>query len=96
MPGVIMVELPAQLINRRENIMIESAAYAIIEERGWVLNAREMLLEAIMVKFETVPDDISAAIQELTDRNTLKALLRQAITCSDIELLRNKVLAAAS
>lgn len=47
-----------------------------------------MVLEAIIARFGTVPDDLAAAVRGLEDREALRALLRQAVTCSTLEVLR--------
>ena len=90
--GIVSKDLPIQLINRRKDIMIESAAYDIIKQDGMLLEAREMVIEAIETRFKKIPDDISSAIRAITDRNILKSLLRNTILCNDIEILRTKIL----
>lgn len=97
--GIVSEDLPARLINRRKDIMIESAAYDIIKKdgikegirEGMILDAREMLIEAIGVRFETVPEDMAEMVARMSDRDTLKQLHRQAIICEDIHVLRTKL-----
>jgi len=97
--GIVSDNLPTQLINRRKDIMIESAAYDIIKkdgiqegfQDGMIQNAREMLMEAIQARFETVPDDVAAMVARISDRNVLKSMLKQAIMCQDVNVLRNKL-----
>ena len=48
-----------------------------------------MVLEAVRVRFGRVPRDIRAAVQRLETRDTLHMLLRQAMTCSTLEVLRD-------
>ena len=47
-----------------------------------------MVLEAVRVHFGRVPRDIRAAVQRLETRDTLHELLRQAMTCPDLEAFR--------
>jgi len=89
--GIVSDNLPAKLINRRKDIMIESAAYDIIKKDGMIQSAREMLIEAISARFETVPDDVAAMVARISDRNVLKSMLKQAIMCQDVNVLRNKL-----
>ena len=49
---------------------------------------QDMVCEAVTTRFGTVPDDILAAVRRLEDRETLHALLRQAIICPTIDALR--------
>ncbi len=105
--GIVSDNLPAKLINRRKDIMIESAAYDIIKkdgiqegmqkgiqegmQKGMILEAREMLMEAIQARFEIVPDDVSAMVTRISDRNILKAMLKHAIMCQNVDALREKL-----
>lgn len=97
--GIVSDYLPTQLINRRKDIMIESAAYDIIKkdgiqegmQEGMILEAREMLMEAIQARFESVPDDVTAMMACISDRNILKALLKETIRCQDVDVLREKL-----
>ena len=47
-----------------------------------------MVLEAVAAHFGETPPDIAATIQHVEDRETLHALLRQAITCATLDALR--------
>jgi len=97
--GIVSPDLPVQLINRRKDIMIESAAYDIIKEdgikeglqQGMILSAREMLIEAIEARFEKVPDDMVREIEGISEHSQLKILVKHAITCENIEVLRQKL-----
>ncbi len=93
--GLVSKDLPVQLINRRKDIMIESAAYDIIKQdgiqEGMVVVAREMLLDALSTKFGTIPEDISGAVSDITDRESLKVLHRKAITCPDLKSFRKEL-----
>ncbi len=106
--GIVSKDLPVQLINKRRDIMIESAAYDIIKKEGiqegiregiregiqdgMILGAREMLLDVIEARFEKTPDDISAMVNRISDRKILKMLLNQAVTCADLDLLRTRLI----
>jgi len=93
--GLVSENLPTELINRRKDIMIESAAYDIIKkdgiQEGQILTGREMLIEAIQARFDHVPADISAMVERISDKNILKLLHRKAVTCQDIEALRKQL-----
>lgn len=93
--GLVSENLPMELINRRKDIMIESAAYDIIKkdgiQEGQILNAREMLIEAIQARFDRVPADISAMVERISDRDILKLMLKQTITAQNIEALRKQL-----
>jgi ABC-type Zn uptake system ZnuABC Zn-binding protein ZnuA len=75
--------------------MIESAAYDINKrdgiQEGQILNAREMLIEAIQARFDHVPADISAMVERISDRDILKLMLKQTITAKSIDALRKKL-----
>ena len=47
-----------------------------------------MVLVAIAARFGAVPDDMLAVVLRLEDRETLHALMRQAVTCPTLEALR--------
>lgn len=97
--GLVSERLPTELINRRKDIMIESAAYDIIKQdgiqEGMVLDAREMLFEVIQARFGAVPDDIAGMAARISDRETLRSMLRKAIVCEDIQSLRETISAAS-
>jgi predicted transposase YdaD len=57
-------------------------------QQGQMQEARAMVLEAVAAHFGETPPDIAATIQHVEDRETLHALLRQAITCPTLEALR--------
>ena len=57
-------------------------------QQGQVQEARAMVLEAVAAHFGTTPPDMVAAVQAVADRETLHALLRQAITCPTLEAFR--------
>ena len=50
--------------------------------------ARALVLEAIATHFGETPHDIATIVQRVEDRETLHALLRQAITCPTLEAFR--------
>ena len=58
-------------------------------QQGQLQEARAMVLEAVRVHFGKVPRDIRAAVQRLEMRDTLHTLLRQAITCPNLEAFRD-------
>lgn len=61
-------------------------------EKGKLLNAREMLIEALDINFnKNVPSDIQQKIQALNNRILLKKLHRSAIQSKDIEGFRKSI-----
>jgi Putative transposase, YhgA-like len=54
-------------------------------QQGQLQEARAMVLEAVRVHFGKVPRDIRAAVQRLETRDTFHGLLRQAMTCPNLE-----------
>ena len=50
-------------------------------------DAQDLVLEVIVTRFGAVSEDIVAAVHRLEDRETLRALLRQAVTCLTLEAL---------
>ena len=70
----ISTDLPVKMINRRKDIMIESAAYDIIKKdgikegiqqglkQGLEEGKKETLLEFLEVRFGSVPDEVVAGI----------------------------------
>ena len=57
-------------------------------QQGQVQEARAMVLEAVAAHFGETPQDIGALVHEVTDRETLHRLLRQAILCPTLEAFR--------
>ncbi len=53
---------------------------------GKIQNAREMVLEAVVSRFGTAPDDIVNEINAVNNRALLKLLHRQAIVCTDLNV----------
>ena len=88
-------EMVRELIRRRRDIMIESPAYEIIKEEGiregLQQGMRQMLLETLEVKFETVPLRLMRQINEIQDTEALKMLHRQALKSSSIEEFQEKM-----
>jgi hypothetical protein len=57
-------------------------------QQGKLQAAREMLLEVVAVRFGGVPDDVLAVVRRLETVEPLHALLRQALTCTSLEVFR--------
>jgi hypothetical protein len=58
-------------------------------QQGQLREARAMVLEAVHVHSGKVPRDIWVAVQRLETRDTLHVLLRQAMTCPNLEAFRD-------
>ena len=77
MPYVTSIERLAKEEGRVEGVQL-----------GALQDAREMVQEALDARFKSVPEDISLALRAIESRDTLKSLLRQAITCRSIAAFR--------
>ncbi len=61
-------------------------------EKGMLFEAREMVLEALDIKFSSnIPADVHAQIQALNNKILLKRLLRSAIQSKDIDGFRKSI-----
>ncbi len=65
-------------------------------QKGSLQEAREMLLEAIAVRFGVAPEEVVQAVNTIEARETLRSLLRQAINCADLEAFREALRLARS
>ncbi len=98
--GLVSPELTAQLIARRRDMIIESAAYEIITkeafkegiqqgiEQGLLINAQEMVIEALEEKFGAVPESIIKEIKSIDTREILKHLHRLVFRVRDLDEFR--------
>jgi hypothetical protein len=66
-------------MNAVSNIWIEEG-----RKEGLLEKAREMVIEALIVKYNNVSQSISAFVRAIKDENILRNLLREAILCNDI------------
>jgi hypothetical protein len=95
-----MMTLPAELEQlcdteissyERQNYM---PYITTIERRGILRTQRENLIDVLSARFESVPSELSVAINNLDDMDVLKRLLRQAVTIpslSEFEQLLSQV-----
>ncbi|WP_461833491.1 hypothetical protein [Desulfothermus sp.] len=99
MAGLVSEEMALKLLQRRRDIMIESAAYELIgQERyeagmqqGLLLEAQEMLVNALEERFEIVPRTIVRKIKEIKDREVIKGLFRVALRSNSLEEFESKL-----
>ena len=75
----IFGEKGGKVMNAVSNIWIEEG-----KKEGLLEKAREMVIEALKVKYNNVSQSISAFVQTIKDENILHNLLREAILCNDI------------
>lgn len=54
-------------------------------ERGRLQTLREMVVEALQLRFERIPDEVLTALAKLSDLQQLKNLHRQAIIIPSLE-----------
>jgi hypothetical protein len=57
-------------------------------QQGSLQEGRQMVLEAVAVRFGAVPAEVAEAVNAVDSEETLRSLLRQAITCTDLEAFR--------
>ena len=65
-----------------------TTAERIGREEGMLAEAREMVLEALDIKFNTVPRDMQSIINALNNRVLLRKLHRSVIQSKDIQEFR--------
>lgn len=58
-------------------------------EEGKLQEAREALLEVVAAQFGAIPEDVRDAVQRLETREALHTLLRHAVRCTTLEMLRS-------
>ena len=68
----------------------------IARSEGRQEEAQDMLLDALNVKFHSVPQDIREKILGLKDPPMLKGLLRHAILSNDINEFKDKLSQASA
>lgn len=89
--GLISRELPKLLLQRRKDIMIESAAYELIRnegftegmqqgvQQGMLLDAQEMVLDAITERYGFCPTSLEKSLRGIQSRHLLRNLQRQVL-----------------
>ncbi len=88
LPAFLEEEFSQEVFQMKE----EKMPYITSVERfGRIWEARENILEAIDAQFQVVPKDMASKLNEIRTRETLKALLREAITCQSIDAFRKAV-----
>lgn len=63
-------------------------------EQGQLQATRDAILEVVATQFGVVPEDMTEAVQRLETMEALRALLREATTCSTLEAFRESLSAA--
>jgi len=61
-------------------------------QEGVINNAKEMLIDALEVRFENIPDNIIEQINRIYDPNRLKDLFKQAMRCPDLDHFKKRLL----
>jgi predicted transposase YdaD len=61
-------------------------------QEGVINNAKEMLIDALEVRFENIPDNIIEQLNGIYDPNRLKDLFKQAMRCPDLEHFKKRLL----
>jgi len=99
--GLVSDILPQDILSRRRDIMIESAAYDIIKQdglqqgiqqgiqqglqEGKLFASKEALFDVLMERFDRIPSSIIQAIDRIDNAFLLKTLLRIALKAPSIE-----------
>ena len=101
--GLISKEIPLKLIKRRRDIMQESAAYEIIKREGFeegiqqgiqqglLLEAQEMLLDALEERFGIIPRSIAKKIKGIDSREVVESLFKVAMRVNSLEGFEDKL-----
>ncbi|MFP4422122.1 MAG: hypothetical protein ACLFRG_16395 [Desulfococcaceae bacterium] len=93
--GLVSKDLPAMLIARRRDIMIESAAYDIIKEEGIregkTTGIRESLTILIESKFGEESAQILKRLDSISDTDRLLGMFRVIHLARDVEDLLDRI-----
>jgi hypothetical protein len=65
--------------------------YHIGLQKG-INNAKEMLIDALEVRFENIPDNIIEPLNDINDLERLKNLHREAIRCPNLDSFKKRLL----
>ena len=93
-----LVELPEDMEKQFQDELIEITEekkmpyVTSIERLARVQNSKEMILEYILTRFKSVPEDVAATVNSIKAGDMLKSLFRQAITCESLEDFRKTLL----
>ncbi|MCP4351202.1 MAG: hypothetical protein GY795_37535 [Desulfobacterales bacterium] len=60
----------------------------LAKEEGEIKKGREMVLQAVAARFQTVPEDMVSYVNSIETGETLSSLLRHAILCENIDKFR--------
>jgi hypothetical protein len=94
---LVSAELPRLLVERRKDIMMESAGYELIKKEGFdegiqqgiqqgmMLVAQEMVLELLAERFGMIPSEIEKKVKTIDSREMLKKLHRGALRVESLE-----------
>jgi hypothetical protein len=87
--GLVSSTLPHQLIAKRRDIMIESAAYDIIKQEGRIegeiRQAQEGILDILEARFDVVPEPIAGLVREIQELGSLKTLRKSSIKVGTLQ-----------
>lgn len=91
--GLISRDLPKQLMERRKDIMIESAAYELIRNEGYtdgiqqgmLLEAQEMLMDGLTERYGFCPTSLEEMLKGVQSRQLLRNLQRQVLRLESLD-----------
>ena len=75
-------------LEEEKNMPYVTSGERLAKEEGALEDAREMVLEALAIRFKSVPEDIASTIQAMDSRAVLKTVHRQAISCRTLAAFR--------
>ena len=96
--GLVSDRLPLEILSRRRDMMIESAGYHLIKQdgilegiqqgiqQGQLTSSREALMDLLIERFDIVPEQLFQGIDRLDNLFTLKALRKNALKASSIDI----------
>ena len=61
------------------------------EQTGMLREARKLVLDALDVKFNMIPENVQAKLQEIQEEEVLRKLLRQVIKAPSLEEFSNSL-----
>lgn len=87
--GLISRDLPKLLLERRKDIMIESAAYELIRnegiQQGMIMEAQEMLMDAVTERYGFCPTNLEEMLKGVQSRQLLRNLQRQVLRLESLD-----------
>jgi hypothetical protein len=99
--GLVSDRLPLEILSRRRDLMIESAAYDLIKQEGFqqgiqqgiqqgqLTASKDALIDLLMDRFDMVPQHLIQTVNSIDNLHLLKALRKKALKAPTIESFKN-------